>query len=120
MSINDRLVRARKKLNLSQGKVAEKLGISQSAVATMEKEGSTVTEQNIKSYCSIFGVNEEWLVSEKGDMFTNKRQQDVFLGVFDQLMPEMQEHIIKVSMDLLLLQNKLKMENKLSDANDNK
>ncbi len=120
MSINERLSTARKKLNLSQGKVAEKLGISQSAVATMEKEGSTVTEQNIKSYCNIFGVNETWLISGVGDMFTSKRQKDEFLDVFDKLMPEMQEHIIKISMDLLLLKNKLIMENKLTDANDDK
>ena len=53
-------------------------------------------------------------------MFTSKRQKDEFLDVFDKLMPEMQEHIIKISMDLLLLQNKLIMENKLTDANDDK
>ena len=35
----------------------------------MEKEGNTITRQNVKIICDAFNVNEHWLRTGEGDMF---------------------------------------------------
>lgn len=67
--INDRVKTLRKHFNLTQGQLADKLGITDSSVSRIEKGESALTEGNIKLLCSQFDVNEEWLRYGKGDMF---------------------------------------------------
>ena len=51
----------------------------------MEKNGATVTEQNIKTICSQFSVNENWLRTDSGKCFLktkNKKNFSVYLMSF--------------------------------------
>ena len=52
--MNERIRKLRKALGFSQKEFAEKIGLKQNAISYMEKEGATVTEQNIKVICSQF------------------------------------------------------------------
>ena len=69
MSINQRIKTLRKKLNLIQQDFAKKIGVQRVTISWMEKEGNTVTRQNVKIICDAFNVNEHWLRTGEGDMF---------------------------------------------------
>ena len=55
--MNTRIRKLRKELGLSQRELAEKIGLKQNAISYMEKNGATVTDQNIKAICSQCKVN---------------------------------------------------------------
>lgn len=69
MSINQRIKTLRKKLNLIQQDFAKKIGVQRVTISWMEKEGNTITRQNVKIICDAFNVNEHWLCTGEGDMF---------------------------------------------------
>ena len=45
------------------------LGVQRVTISWMEKEGNTITRQNVKIICDAFNVNEHWLRTGEGDMF---------------------------------------------------
>ena len=106
--MNARIRELRKALNLSQKDFAEKIGLKQNAISYMEKSGATVTEQNIKTICSQFSINENWLRTGSGEMLLqNEKKQKEFFEIFDELSPVLQEYLIKTAKELLDTQEKL-------------
>ena len=106
--MNNRIRELRKTLGLRQREFAERIGLKQNAISYMEKSGSTVTEQNIKSICSQFNVNEHWLRTGLGQMFLeNEKKQKEFFEIFDALLPDLQDYLIKTARDLLDTQSRL-------------
>lgn len=106
--MNFRIRELRKALGLSQKVFAERIGLKQNAISYMEKNGSTITEQNIKAICSQFFVNEEWLRTGFGKMFLEiDRKQKEFFDIFDELSPYLQDYLIKTARDLLDAQYKM-------------
>ena len=106
--MNERIREVRKFLGYSQKDFAEKIGLKQNAISYMEKAGSTVTEQNIKSICSQFNVNETWLRTGTGKMLLEDEQrQKEFFDIFSGLSPVLQEYLIKTAKELLSTQEKL-------------
>lgn len=109
--MNNRIREVRKILSLSQKDFAEKIGLKQNAISYMEKEGSTVTEQNIKNICHVFSVNEEWLRTGYGNIFLEEtKKSKEFFEIFDKLSPILQEYLIKSSQELLEAQYKLEKQ----------
>lgn len=110
--MNKRIRELRKALTLSQKEFAEKIGLKQNAISYMEKDGSTVTEQNIKTICAQFSVNEIWLRTGNGKMFleSDKKQRE-FFDIFDGLSPILQDYLIKTAKELLETQSKLDSSN---------
>ena len=114
--MNERIRKLRKALGFSQKEFAEKIGLKQNAISYMEKEGATVTEQNIKVICSQFSVNEEWLRSGAGSMFiVNNKKQKEFFAIFDDLSPILQDYLIKTAKDLLDTQAKRQSDEQKND-----
>ena len=106
--MNTRIRELRKALNLNQKDFAQKIGLKQNAISYMEKTGSTITEQNIKTICSQSCINENWLRTGSGDMFLeNEKKQKEFFEIFDELSPILQEYLIKTAKELLDTQEKL-------------
>lgn len=106
--MNKRIRELRKTLNLSQKNFAERIGLKQNAISYMEKEGATVTEQNIKTICAQFNVNENWLRTGKGNLFVeNEKKQKEFFDIFDELSPALQDYLIRTARDLLNTQEKI-------------
>lgn len=106
--MNKRIRELRKTLDLSQKEFADKIGLKQNAISYMEKDGATVTEQNIKTICSQFSVNENWLRTGDGKMFLeSEKKQREFFDVFDGLSPALQDYLIKTAKDLLETQSKM-------------
>lgn len=114
--MNARIKELRKTLNLSQKDFAKKIGLKQNAISYMEKVGSTVTEQNIKTICSQFGVNEVWLRTGNGKMFLeNQKKQKEFFDIFNELSPALQNYLIKTAKDLLDTQSEIQKEEQKAD-----
>ncbi len=61
MTINQRIRQIRKDAGLNQKEFAAQLGLTQSGVSYMEQPDSTVADSSIKTICSIYNLNEEWL-----------------------------------------------------------
>lgn len=115
-AMNNRIRELRKALDLSQKDFAEKIGLKQNAISYMEKNGSTVTEHNVKTICSQFSVNEAWLRTGSGDMFLEKdKKQKEFFDIFNELSPVLQDYLIKTARDLLDTQ--LKMQPDIDSSN---
>ena len=77
----------------------------------MEKQGATVTEQNIMAICAQFCVSEDWLRTGSGKMFLeNEKKQREFFEVFDELSPSLQDYLIKTARDLLDAQSKMQRD----------
>lgn len=66
--INARIKTLRKTLKLNQADFGERIGLKNGAISWMEKEGNTVTDQNIKLICEKFNVRREWLTEGTGEM----------------------------------------------------
>lgn len=81
MTINERIKKVRKSLNLSQADFSNKLGMSQRNISYLEAEGSTITEQNIKLICNVFNIDEVWLRNGNDNTVKHKvlSEEDEFL-----------------------------------------
>lgn len=67
MTINERMRYIRKEiLQFNQTQFAETIGMKQTSVSSMEKNGATVSEQAIKSTSAIHGISEVWIRTGKG------------------------------------------------------
>lgn len=68
MSPNERVKKIRKDKGLTLEKFGSALGIGKTAVSKIEHGENALTEQNIKSICREFGINEDWLRTGEGTM----------------------------------------------------
>lgn len=76
MTINERVKYFRKDiLHISQTEFATQLGMKQTGVSYMERDGSTVTDQTIKAISLLYNVNEDWLRYGSGEIYI---QPDTF------------------------------------------
>lgn len=82
MTINERIKYLRKNIFcLSQAELAEKLGISQTAVAGIERKHGIVSEQTIKFFCLLYSVNEEWLRNGGDKIFSDSDNLNAFIKI---------------------------------------
>lgn len=70
MSVNSRFKEVRKILKQTQKQYAEELGISQAHLSNIENERDNPSLSLVKLVCVKFGVSEEWLTEEKGEIFS--------------------------------------------------
>ena len=68
--MNTRVKALRRKMGLSQKEFGERLGVTGSAICTIEAGRRGVTEQMAISICHEFGVNYEWLKNGTVEIFT--------------------------------------------------
>lgn len=71
-SINARIKQLRTSKCYKQSEFGKIIGLKQVAVSNMEKDGNTVTEQNITLICEKFRVRREWLVDGEGEMLVTE------------------------------------------------
>ena len=68
-TLNERLIKLRKYLHITQQEFADRLNVSRSTVATYEVGKSNPSDAAISLICREFNVNEEWLREGIGEMF---------------------------------------------------
>lgn len=76
MTVGDRVKTIRKELMLNQTQFAEKIGISQRALSSIERETTNLTERNTREICRVFNVNEQWLRTGEGEMFLEPSEDE--------------------------------------------
>ncbi len=114
--MNNRIRELRKALGFSQKEFAGQIGLKQNAISYMEKNGSTVTEHNIRMICAQFSVNEDWLRNGSGTMFLeNEKKQKEFFEIFDELSPVLQDYLLKTAKDLLDMQSEMQNNKEKGD-----
>ena len=69
MSLCDRFVEIRKYYGLSQPEFAKKINKTQGFVSNIETGRCDISKNTLHAICSIFNINETWLVTGEGDMF---------------------------------------------------
>ena len=106
MTTLDRIRSLRKTLGLKQGEFAQRIGLSQNSLSTIELEKTTLTDKNIKLICATFGVDEAWLRTGKGKMFGEvSPYEKELLTVFAKLTPDTQAFVLEMARNLLKKQN---------------
>lgn len=125
MSTNNRIKTLRKHLNLNQAEFGQKIGLKNGAISWMEKEGNTITKQNIKIICDTFNVSENWLLNGEGDMFRPADEPDILDRLQQELKLTSQEmEIIRTFVELSPEQRRMGIEfvqtftSKLSDVSN--
>ena len=75
--MKDRIRAVREKLNISQTKFGEKIGISRDTVANIESGRIEIKDIYVKSICNEFSVNEEWLRTGQGKMEIDRTRNQI-------------------------------------------
>ncbi len=65
-----KILRSKEFLNLTQANFAEKIGLKATAVGLYESGDRNVREKILTDICREFNVNEMWLRTGEGEMFT--------------------------------------------------
>ena len=94
--LNNRIKLLRKKLGLTQESFAQKIGITKSSVSLLESGQNKASSQTIFIICREFNVNEEWLRTGKGDMFSgDDKELEYYLGKISADSDEFKRALIK-------------------------
>lgn len=73
-AISMRLIELRKTLGIKQYQLAEKLGVTNTAVCAWEGNRRNIPESMLLSICREYHVNYFWLTAGEGEMFTGMPQ----------------------------------------------
>lgn len=74
--MNERIRELRKHLNLTLEEFGKKVGVTKAAIGRIEKGERSVTDQMFLSICREFNVNEEWLRTGDGEMFSLQEDEE--------------------------------------------
>lgn len=90
-TLNERIKKLRKALDLTQQEFSDKLSIKRNTVATYETGKSNPSDAAVVLICKTFNVNETWLrTGEGGDaaMFVQRTKDDELSSFMNELMAE--------------------------------
>ncbi len=74
--MKDRIKKLRKELDMTQQKLANRLGVQRNTIAMYEMGRTTPSDAIILSICREFNVNERWLRDGTGEMFLPMDAED--------------------------------------------
>ena len=94
--MNTRLKQLRAALGLNQTEMAQELGITQPTYCQFETGTRPFQVCYVKTLVGQFGVNEEWLMTGRGEMFVKSNQVDDFLEAYNSLTDESKELIYQL------------------------
>jgi transcriptional regulator with XRE-family HTH domain len=107
-SVNDRLKEARLALNLSQRVFSKGIFLKSAGYyGDIEAHRNEVNERIIELVSSIYGVNNVWLRTGKGQMFDKKidSQLEEMTVLFNQLNPHFKGYVLAQIKHLIKLQD---------------
>jgi DNA-binding XRE family transcriptional regulator len=110
--MKDRILAIRNVLQLNQAEFAKRLGLKRTTLSMIEVGDNTLTDKNIRLICMVFNVNEQWLRTGKGDMFTASPYETEFFEIYQNLLPETQKALLQLAKNLLTTQEKHSVNDK--------
>ena len=95
-SVNQRVVKIRDILGYTQGEFAEPLKLSRSFQGGIEKNHRKINDRLAKMICLIYGVNEVWLKTGKGEIFDTSKDPRLerIIRNFNKLDPPLQDYVL--------------------------
>lgn len=98
MSINNRINQVRHALELTQSKFAERIAVSSSYLAGMERGDNKVNDRVIRLVSMEFGVSEHWIRTGEGEMYSSEQNVNKakLLSIFNSLTPEYQRGALEM------------------------
>jgi transcriptional regulator with XRE-family HTH domain len=98
----NRFIEIRKNHGLTQVKFGKIMGLSDGTISMIESGQRPISEKHIKLICGTLGINETWLKTGEGPVFTEEIPgQKQLLEAFKQLSPNGRKIAIKVVEALL-------------------
>lgn len=76
MEMAKRIKKIRKDAGLRQPEFAEKIGVAQASITSYETGIRYPSKVTMRSICREFNINEEWLLTGKGDMYIEMTVED--------------------------------------------
>lgn len=95
MTLGERIKKLRKELDLTQQKLADRLGVKQNTIALIESGKRNTSDQLLFSVCREFNVSEEWLRNGEGEMFVPKPETTIDEIVREYGLDDLDRQIIK-------------------------
>lgn len=83
--MKEQLKKLRKHLDMTQQAFADKIGMKQNTIAQYEMGRTTPSDAIVFSICREFGVNENWLRTGDGEMFTDVPVEDEYFKAATQI-----------------------------------
>lgn len=77
-SLNERIKKIRKALDLTQQEFADRLGIIRGNIAGYETGKRNPSDAVLSLICNKFNVNEKWLHTGEGKMFIEVPEEDIY------------------------------------------
>jgi transcriptional regulator with XRE-family HTH domain len=117
--IQDRFIAVRETLGITQREFCKGIYVSQSYYAQIEGGTRPVNDRIIALICSQYGVSKEYLLTGKGDMFSDALadiQLNQLLEIFNKLEPPFKDYIVLQLKQLLEAQDKSRQAEKKSDG----
>lgn len=111
MTIGDKIRMLRKKLGLSQEKLAKKLQINTRNISLYESGKTVPSADTIHKLASIFGVTTDFLLKDEPEDYANLRIKDKSLiSIYNEIdqMDEREKEAIKVIVEALAYKRKIK------------
>jgi transcriptional regulator with XRE-family HTH domain len=92
---------------MTQTDFSKAIYVSSGYTAEIENGHRAANDRIMHLICLTFGVNETWLKSGKGEMFSASpvERKERILSLFDKLNPRFQEYALVVIDQLIKLQN---------------
>lgn len=85
MTPGERVKQIRKEKKLTLERFGEKVGVTKQTISRIENGINALTEQMILSICREFNVNEEWLRTGEGEMFSEMPAEDEYFKAATQI-----------------------------------
>lgn len=99
MTVGERVKALREKLGITQEEFSQRLGTTRNTITNYETNRRAPMDATIKSICREFDVNEEWLRTGEGEMFTQMSRTDeisAFVGNILRGEPDFRQKFISV------------------------
>lgn len=99
MTENERVKEVRKSLGLTQEKFGERVGLKKSAISQIESGVNGVTDQLRLAVFREFNVNEDWLRTGEGSMFSEPDEDEEiarFVGDVLSDQPDFRRRLVSV------------------------
>jgi transcriptional regulator with XRE-family HTH domain len=111
-TVESRILEARRALGMSQARFATGIKLSDGYIAKIEMGKRRANDRIIKIISVVYGVNEEWLKSGKGNMFDKIEdfKTEQIISIFRRLDPLFQDYVLQQLDKLLEIQGVIKQK----------
>ena len=96
--IGKRIKKIRLRKGLSQEKFGEIIGVKKAAISKIENGENSLSKRNLETICYKFNINEEWIKTGNGDIFTAQSKDNEIRSFF--------ENVISSDSDIAKIQKK--------------